>query len=223
MLTALQVAGGPARAGVLRQDLRTLVAPRNLSLAAAGLGASAIAHRWDNAADERLRGAALFRATSGLTDVYGESLFNLSASLGVYLFARAAHRAELRAVSSDLLRALCITQAVIGPIKYGVRRRRPDGSNRLSFPSGHAANAFATAGVLGRRYGPRAGVPLCLLGAFVGAGRIAGGHHFLSDVVAGSALGAIVGCAVTRTEAARVSLLPVPTHGGWTLAVQVER
>lgn len=220
-LSALHLTSGPAHAGSLGQDLRGLATYQTLGLVAMGFGAAAAVHPWDDEVQGSLEGVPLFEATSGVSNVYGSSAFNIPAALGAYLFARATRNAELRAVSSDLLRALAITQGVIGPIKLGVRRQRPDGSDRLSFPSGHAANAFATAGVLNRRYGPRVGVPLFILGAFVGAGRIEDNRHFLSDVVAGAALGAILGCSVSRTEADRLTLLPLRSAGGWTLVAQV--
>ncbi|MSS71325.1 MAG: phosphatase PAP2 family protein [Candidatus Latescibacteria bacterium] len=219
-LTVFQLTSGPAQAGVLRQDLRALFTPRNLGLSALGFGLAGVTHVWDDDARRRLKGAAPFAQTARVTDVYGASEFELPATLGLYLFARAARRGELRAVSSDLLRALVFTQGVVGPIKYGARRWRPDRSNRLSFPSGHAANAFTVAGVLARRYGPRVGVPLYLVGIFVAAGRIEGDHHFLSDVIAGAALGTVVGVSVTRTEAKRISVLPGRTPDGWTLILR---
>ena len=221
-LVVFQLASGPAHAGVLRQDLHGLLTYRNLSLSALSFGLAGVAHVWDDNVRGKLKEVALFRATSKVTDVYGESLVNISATLGLYIFARETRRAELRAVSSDLLRALVFTQIVVGPIKYSVRRERPDGSNRLSFPSGHTANAFAIAGVLNRRYGPRVGIPFYVLGAFVGAGRIEGNRHFLSDVVAGATLGTIVGCSITRTEGKRFSVLPLRTPGGWMLALQFQ-
>ncbi|OGG53264.1 MAG: hypothetical protein A3F84_05140 [Candidatus Handelsmanbacteria bacterium RIFCSPLOWO2_12_FULL_64_10] len=221
LLVTLHLTSGPACAGTLRQDLRGLATYRNLGLAALGFGAAGAVHPWDDEVKGKLEGVPLFEATSGVSNIYGSSAFNVPAALGAYLFARATRNAELRAASSDLLRALAFTQMVVAPIKYGVRRQRPDGSNRLSFPSGHAANAFATAGVLNRRYGPRVGIPLFILGAFVGAGRIEDDRHFLSDVVAGAALGTIVGYSVTRTEAKRLSALPVRASGGWMLVVQV--
>ena len=221
LISVLPLAPGLAHAGVLRQDLRGLLTCRNLGLAALGFGAAGVAHRWDDDLKGRLKGVGLFEATSTVTDGVGSGMVVLPGSLGLWVLGKAARRPELEAVSFDLLRALVITQAAVSPIKYGVRRARPDHSNRLSFPSGHAANVFAVAGVLNRRYGPRAGVPLMLLGALVGAGRMKGDRHFLSDVVAGATVGAIVGHAITRTGSKRVSLLPVPGRKGWMLAVLV--
>ena len=67
MLTAPGVASGNAWIS----DLKSTVQPRNLGLAVAGLGAAAIAHHWDAPAHRKLDGSAVFKATSGFTDLYG--------------------------------------------------------------------------------------------------------------------------------------------------------
>jgi membrane-associated phospholipid phosphatase len=211
----------PAHSGTLRQDLRGLATYRNLGLAALGFGIAGAVHPWDDEVNGKLKGVAPVKTASDLSNLYGSSYFNIPATACLWAFGRATRRAELRAVSSDLLRSLLLAQATVGPIKMAVRRRRPDGSDRRSFPSGHAANAFAVAGVMQRRYGPYVGVPLFAVGAVVGAVRMHDNHHFLSDVVAGAVLGTIVGCSVTRTEAKRLSLLPVRAAGGWMLVAQV--
>jgi membrane-associated phospholipid phosphatase len=220
LLTTFHLALVPAHAGVLRQDLRSLFTYRNLGLAALGFGAAGAVHPWDDDVKGKLKGVAPIKAASDLSNLYGSSYFNIPATACLWAFGRATRREELRAVSSDLLRSLLLTQATAGPIKVTVRRRRPDNSDRRSFPSGHTANAFAVAGVMQRRYGPYVGVPLFAAGAVVGVVRMHDNHHFLSDVVAGAALGTLVGCSVTRTEAKRFSALPVRIPGGWMLVVQ---
>jgi undecaprenyl-diphosphatase len=65
-------------------------------------------------------------------------------------------------------------------------------SDRFSFPSGHAMNAFALATVLGLAF-PWAASLLALVAASVAVSRVVLGFHFLSDVVAGSLLGALIG------------------------------
>jgi undecaprenyl-diphosphatase len=67
-------------------------------------------------------------------------------------------------------------------------------SDRFSFPSGHAMNAFALATVLGLAF-PWAASLLALVAASVAASRVVLGLHFLSDVVAGSGLGVLIGAA----------------------------
>lgn len=69
--------------------------------------------------------------------------------------------------------------------------------DRFSFPSGHSITAFAVAVSLGLAY-PAAAPVLLFCAASVAASRIFLGMHFLSDVVAGSALGAVLGYAAWR-------------------------
>jgi len=96
-------------------------------------------------------------------------------------------------------------------LKRSVRRRRPRGlaahpafavkashfvrfvpSDRFSFPSGHSANAFAVATVLALTF-PWLAPAALLLAASIAASRFVIGLHFLSDVVAGSLLGLLIG------------------------------
>jgi len=78
---------------------------------------------------------------------------------------------------------------------------------RKSFPSGHTSHAFATMVYLGTVFGelhpdsPHRDLVwgLCLgTATATGALRVASGRHFPSDVVAGAALGALVGWAIPR-------------------------
>ena len=66
--------------------------------------------------------------------------------------------------------------------------------DRFSFPSGHSITAFSIAIPLGLLY--PALMPFVLFCAFsIAASRIVLGMHFLSDVVVGSAIGALLGYA----------------------------
>ena len=92
-------------------------------------------------------------------------------------------------------------------LKRAVGRRRPCTiephcwasllpPDRFSFPSGHSITAFAVAVSLSAFY-PAAFPVLLFCAASVAVSRVLLGMHFLSDVVAGSALGAALGyCAV---------------------------
>ena len=103
--------------------------------------------------------------------------------------------------------ALTVLVSIIGlagfvlVIKFSIRRRRPEGewgamyrtTDPHSFPSGHAARAALIA-VLVLGIGPVwLAVLLCVRMPLVSLARVAMGVHYLSDVVAGAALGAIAG------------------------------
>jgi undecaprenyl-diphosphatase len=66
-----------------------------------------------------------------------------------------------------------------------------------SFPSGHAASSFACAYVLAA-FAPRLRVPLYVLAALIAFSRCYVGVHFPLDVLAGAALGLLIGWATER-------------------------
>jgi undecaprenyl-diphosphatase len=93
--------------------------------------------------------------------------------------------------------------AVFVTLKHAFRRERPCGfephcwaellpRDQFSFPSGHTITAFAVAISLGEFY-PEL-LPILLFCAIsIAASRVVLGMHFLSDVLAGAALGAALG------------------------------
>jgi undecaprenyl-diphosphatase len=66
--------------------------------------------------------------------------------------------------------------------------------DRYSFPSGHSITAFSVAVSIGCFY-PQLLVPLLTAAFLIAGSRIILGMHFLSDVVAGSAIGVMLGTA----------------------------
>lgn len=95
---------------------------------------------------------------------------------------------------------VAVTYALNTAVKLAVRRRRPElpglpalagTPTRLSFPSAHASTSFAAAGLYARL-----GLPapvLYGLAVKLSLSRLYLGVHYPSDVLAGAALGAIVG------------------------------
>lgn len=115
--------------------------------------------------------------------------------------------------------AIAATSATVNlGVKPVASRRRPDrvdphlGAARhvpmpgsTSFPSGHAASAFAFAYAVGRHL-PGLGLPIRLLAGGVAYSRVHTGVHYPGDVVIGSILGA----ATAATVAAACDRLPQP-------------
>lgn len=96
--------------------------------------------------------------------------------------------------------ALAGTNLVVEGLKRAIGRTRPDGQHKhsnSSFPSSHAANAFALAWILGVRW--RRGIPVFFaLALLIAFSRMYLNRHFLSDVVAGALIGAICAWAAAR-------------------------
>jgi undecaprenyl-diphosphatase len=90
---------------------------------------------------------------------------------------------------------------IVLPIKFLIRRRRPEGewgalyrtTDPHSFPSGHAARVILIA-ILVTSLGPGWLAALLWIWApLVALARVAMGVHYVSDVVAGGALGILAG------------------------------
>jgi len=99
-----------------------------------------------------------------------------------------------------LTEGLLLTYGAAGILKLGSARTRPDGSDRMSFPSAHAAGTACTAVILWDRCGAGAGIPMAAVAAFTALSRVHLHHHYPSDVIAGAAIGISIGLAVTRTH-----------------------
>jgi membrane-associated phospholipid phosphatase len=110
----------------------------------------------------------------------------------------------------QLALAYASTMAVVYILKPAIDRTRPDGGGQ-SFPSGHAASAFAGAAFLQRRYGWRFGIPAYALATYVGWSRVQADRHHPSDVVASVAIGIGANLVFTRRRAP-VSLAIEPSR-----------
>lgn len=77
-------------------------------------------------------------------------------------------------------------------IKKQTHKLRPDGSDHLSFPSGHTASAFVAAEFMSQEYkdvSPWYGIAAYGVATATGSLRIANNKHWFSDVVAGAGVG----------------------------------
>ncbi len=101
------------------------------------------------------------------------------------------------AILKQLFIVVAVSLTITEIIKILVSRERPDDRDEdvyimqdLSFPSGHATNAFATAGVL-TGFGNLGLLPIPIA-ALVAFSRVYLGQHYLSDIVAGAVIGGSV-------------------------------
>lgn len=87
-----------------------------------------------------------------------------------------------------------VSAGVAYTLKHTVNERRPDGSDRRSFPSGHATFAFAGATVLHKEFGhvsPWISVAGYSVATFTAVDRVVRDRHHWYDVVAGAGIGVL--------------------------------
>lgn len=96
--------------------------------------------------------------------------------------------AQAQRHSLRTLDALASSFLLTEGLKASVRERRPDGTDRGSFPSEHASLAFTVA-TTGARFHPREAPYWYLGAALIGESRVEERKHYVHDVLAGAALG----------------------------------
>lgn len=85
-------------------------------------------------------------------DVLGQAYTHLAIDLCFYCCGKIGNNERALQVSKALTKGLIINALANQCIKYTIRRERPAGDARNSFPSGHTSNAFLTATVISGMY-----------------------------------------------------------------------
>lgn len=160
---------------------------------------------------ERFQPATAFTAGN----IGGGFYVQTGGAFALYTLGYFTKSEKVRALGSDLVRAQILTQLTVQAAKYTMQRRRPDSSDRLSLPSGHAAGTFATATILKKHFGWKVGIPAYAAGAYVASSRMAANKHHLSDVIMGAAFGIAAAHSVTLGAGTnRFAMNIAPTQGG---------
>ncbi len=133
----------------------------------------------------------------------GQGLVVATVTAGLFGAGALTHDGRFHDTTYDLSQAVLVNAAYTFALKSAIHRTRPDGSDVMSFPSGHTSTAFAAATVLQAHYGAKVGIPAYGIASFIGVSRMASGAHHLSDVLAGATLGYVVGRTVVAHDADR--------------------
>ena len=201
-----------------------------------GAGSALLAHPIDDDVNAHLVGRRSAKWFWAPGKYLGAAYTQAGVSIGLYLIGRyvvspnpdqplvegASPRTNKWShMGFDLLRAQIVSQAIVQGTKFAVRRDRPTGAC-CSFPSGHAAAAWAAASVIERHFGYRMALPTIVIASYVATSRLHDNVHFLSDVLMGSAIGTAAGWTVVgRHGRSSYALTPVPIRGG--MAMQFSR
>jgi membrane-associated phospholipid phosphatase len=193
-------------------DLKRVPGDRhNLGWLVVGMGTAAAANRADAYATETWPVGNREPFKPGA--IVGGTPLELGAAFMTYAVGRATHSPRAMSVGGDLIRGQILAEVMTVGLKQAVRRSRPEGSG-FSFPSGHTGVTFASATVLQRHFGWKAGVPAYAVAGYVAASRVQMRRHYLSDVAFGAALGIIAGRTVTIGHNKQLALTPIAASNG---------
>lgn len=154
-------------------------------------------------------------------DIYGDGRTLAGLTATTWCLGTLLRKPGMKKTARSMMLGLAVDGLLVTSIKVAAGRKRPNGADYRSFPSGHTSGAFTMSTVLSRRYGWRIGIPAYTVASMTALARMEDHKHYMSDVVAGAFLGIIVGRLVTPVSSR--SELPIqvflsPTHAGLQLS-----
>lgn len=166
---------------------------------------------------------------------FGNITVTTPAAFATYGFGRLLDHEPTTETGRAMLEALLFTETITSASKGLFGREAPRQatgagdffSGGTIFPSGHTSRAFAIAAVLAERHGPVAAWIAYPVATLVGLSRMERDLHWSSDVLAGAALGEVIGRAVVRRRAgrarfpARVAFMAFPDPDSPGLCVRI--
>ena len=193
------------------QDFKHLPSRDTLLIAGVGTGVALGIHPADdNFHDWLIARGKVSYVKAGNT--IGDGWVHSGLALGTWTAGLVLDDARATHVGSDLIRAQFLNAVLTRGMKLVAQRERPSGSPD-SMPSGHTSATFATAAVLHEHFGWKAGVAGYTAAGFVGWSRLRDDHHWLTDIVIGTAVGLVSGRTVTAGHRATGwTVVPVATH-----------
>ncbi len=202
------------------RDFGALASRHTATILGIGGAGALAAHPADRNINGQVAGSDYRFLAPGRT--LGNAGVQLGAAAGAYLIGYyvAGQGSAVARVGAELVGAQLVTQALTFGLKVTARRERPDGADRLSFPSGHASTTFATATVLASHAGWKVAVPGYLVATYVASSRLHENRHNASDVIFGAALGIAVGQTIRARRDAPVVVQPIALPGGAGLLVE---
>lgn len=194
--------------------------------ALAGTAATALAFTVDDEVREWFLENDPLGGQSDIGDVLGQGYTHALVAGSYLAYGHLGGKRREADIGMAVSEALVVNSLLTVTLKQVVGRERPDDGADNSFPSGHASSTAALSASLSAMYDwrPAVAVPLGALTLFVAASRLEDDVHWFSDVVAGMALGGVVGASVGEAwrhgKAREWAVLPwTPGAGGAGLVV----
>lgn len=160
----------------------------------AGTATTLLAQQQDDEIRQEWRNhQKMSESNAELGDFLGTGIPSIGIAMGQSLFGSSAANSHWR--------ALALSTMTSSVVKVSFGRPRPgEGSNHLSFPSGHTSISFASATSLTMSYGWQWGLIAYPVAAFIGMSRVSADVHWFSDVMGGAFVGILCGRAATYDE-----------------------
>ena len=192
----------------------------NIPLVLIGLGLTGLALTVDHRVQDYFQEKRPLVHQANIGDKVGQGYFPIGVGVALLGAGELLDDKKMADTGVVTMEGLVVTVIATEGLKYTVSRKRPNGADRLSFPSGHASGMASMSASVSEMYDwdLRIAVPLYLLTAFVSASRLQANQHNLSDVIAGITLGTLVGTSFAKFQkeknhekggATGISLVPV--------------
>jgi membrane-associated phospholipid phosphatase len=176
----------------LARDFQSPWRQENLMTLGAGAGLSFLAMRTENTdAEAAYLEKSWLEGPVDVGDLFGSGEVELGGTAAILALGAVTGSDQLHDLGLDLASGIAVASTYVWIMKPLVHRTRPNGGP-FSFPSGHTALAFTTAGIIDRHAGWEVSTLAYLLAAGTAAGRVEDRRHHTSDVIFGAALGLAV-------------------------------
>lgn len=198
------------------RDFRQLPSRETALILGAAGGLTLAARRYDTDLTRRVSTSPALDTAFEAGDQMGGGLAQVGGAFATFAIGRMVRSPRLAGVGADLVRAQIVNTVLTQGLKLAVGRTRPNGG-AFSFPSGHTSSSFATAAVLQRHFGWKAGGAAFALAGYVAGSRLQENKHYLSDGIFGAAIGIVAARTVTigrGTSKLAVTPFSVPRGGG---------
>jgi membrane-associated phospholipid phosphatase len=174
----------------------------NAPLVLIGMGLTGLAFTVDHRVQDYFLEKNPMKHPANIGDKIGAGYFPVGVGLALLGAGEWLDDKKMADTGVVTLESLLVTVIATEGLKFATGRKRPDGSDHLSFPSGHSSSTASLAASVSEMYDwdLRIAVPLYVVTAFVGASRIQANQHHLSDVIAGITLGTLVGSSFAKYQ-----------------------
>ena len=132
----------------------------------------------------------------------------LMISIPIIAFSNTYFIEKNKESSKQFIKALISTGIITEVLKITTHKRRPNGSDYKSFPSGHTSAEFMGAGFIHKKYGLKKSIIPYVGASFVAYSRVYANRHYVEDVFAGAILVVLNSFYFTNKNNYSISLFP---------------